>query len=283
VSQIRKKMNELFINLTYSQWFNIWGTADDWNILSEAGVNGRRIPCTRGRLLGGSSAVNGTLCIRGTRRDFDDWNIPGWSGDDMFTYMAKAETFHNKPWFKAREDVHGSTGPIHTAPHDVAPISKLVLESYQEAGLPLCDDLFSTGETAMGCGHATRTIHDGLRTSAADFVAEREKWPNLKILCNTTVDKIIFDDHDPPRAVAVEALSQDGTSFTIRARKEIIISAGTYCSPAILLRSGIGPKQELENLGIPMIKNLPGVGENLLDHPVSLIRVLLGRFRLTLG
>jgi choline dehydrogenase-like flavoprotein len=249
--------------------FNRWGTADDWNIFSEAGVDGRRIPCTRGRLLGGSSGVNGTLCIRGTRQDYDDWNIPGWSGDDMFTYMAKAETFHNKAWFKPKENVHGSKGPINIAPHDMAPISKLVLESYMEAGIPLHDDLFSTGETATGCGHAPRTVHDGLRSLSADFVAEREKLPNLKILCNTTVEKVIFDDHDPPRAVAVAALSQNETSITLRARKEIIISAGAYCSPAILLRSGIGPKQELEQLGIPVIKNLPGVGENLLDHPVS--------------
>jgi choline dehydrogenase-like flavoprotein len=253
--------------------FNRVGTADDWNILSEAGagVNGRRIPCIRGRFLGGLSGMNGTLCIRGTRRDYDDWNIPGWSGDDMYTYMAKAETFHDQEWFKAREDVHGSKGPIHIAPHNLAPISKLVLESYQEAGFPLCDDLFSTGKTATGCGHAPRTVHDGLRSSSADFVTERENWPNLKILCNTTVDKITFDDHDPPRAVAVEALSENGASITLRARKEIILSAGAYCSPAILLRSGIGPKQELEDLGIPMVKNLPGVGENLLDHPVSRI------------
>jgi choline dehydrogenase-like flavoprotein len=249
--------------------FNRFGTADDWNIFSESPVAGRLIPCTRGRFLGGSSGVNGTLSIRGTRQDYDDWNTPGWSGDDMFTYMAKAETFHNQEWFKAREDVHGTKGPIHIAPHNMAPISQIVLDSFQEAGLPLCDDLFSTGETAMGCGHALRTIHDGLRSLSADFVAERAKWPNLKIMCNTTVDKIVFDNHDPPRAVAVEALSQNDTPLTLRARKEIIISAGAYCSPAILLRSGIGPKQELEDLGIPTIKKLPGVGENLMDHPVS--------------
>jgi choline dehydrogenase-like flavoprotein len=189
------------------------------------------------------------------------------------TYLDGAATICTPIWPRLKHFItnHGSKLEKMCMVLLAQSISKLVLESYQEAGLPMCDDLFSTGEVAVGCGHAPRTVHKGLRALSADFVADREKWPNLKIVCNTTVDKIIFDDHGLPRAVAVEAVSQNGTTLTFRARKEIILSAGAYCSPAILLRSGVGPKQELEDLGIPMIKNLPGVGENLLDHPVSRI------------
>ncbi|KAF2670486.1 glucose-methanol-choline oxidoreductase-like protein [Microthyrium microscopicum] len=262
--------------------FNRIGTSDDFNIFTDAPANGRQIACPRGRFLGGSSGVNGTLCIRGTKQDFDDWNMPGWSGDDMWAYMAKAETFHGNEWFKGKEAVHGNSGPIHVAPHKLAPISELVMESYEKAGLPVCEDMFSTGEVAVGCGHALRTVHEGNRSTGADFVAERAKWPNLSILCNTTVRSVVFDEHNPPRAKAVNVLGQNEKRLTIRARKEIIISAGAYCSPAILLRSGIGPRQELKELGISIVKDLPGVGENLLDHPSTILAYQVNSPDLTL-
>lgn len=251
-------------------WAQNFGGDDDWNIWSEpgAGINGRQIQCSRGRFLGGSSNVNGTLCIRGPKQDYDDWNMEGWSGNEMYKYMAKSEDFHTKKWFQANEDAHGYGGPLHTEPHDLAPISKLVLQSYQDAGLPLHPDMFTTGETPNGCGHAMRTIYEGNRSVAADFVADRSKRPNLDIQFNATVDRIVFERtaQAEPRARSVEVLLKDGTRKSFSARKEIVVSGGAYCSPAILQRSGIGAKADLEKLGIDVVKDLPGVGENLLDH-----------------
>lgn len=90
-----------------------------------------------------NECIQGTLCIRGTRQDYDDWDLPGWSGDEVFKYMSKAETFHNKPWFKADEKAHGYDGPLHTEPHDLAPISNLLLDSFQSQGMPLVPDMVS--------------------------------------------------------------------------------------------------------------------------------------------
>ena len=216
--------------------------------------------------------MNGTLCIRGPKRDYDDWGLEGWSGEEMYKYMAKSETFHGKEWFEHStvEGMHGYEGPLHVEPHDLAPISKRVMQSYQDAGLSLYQDMFTTGETSRGCGHAPRTIYEGNRSVAADFVADRARWPNLDIQFNATVDCIGFDRTSEgggrPRARRVHVLLKDGTRKIFQASKEIIVSGGAYCSPPILQRSGIGRKADLEALGIEVVQDLPGVGENLLDH-----------------
>ena len=130
--------------------------------------------------------------------------------------------------------------------------------------------MFSTGDIAQGCGHVPRTVYQGLRTTSADFVINKNHRGNITIKTDTIVDKIIFNkEANEPRASGVVTQVSDGVSKTYYARKEIIISAGTYCSPAILLRSGIGPKAELEQHNIPSLVNLPGVGKNLIDHLVS--------------
>lgn len=130
--------------------------------------------------------------------------------------------------------------------------------------------MFSTGETSHGCGHALRTVYNGLRTTGADFVTNRYHRDNINIVVNTTVDKVTFEkDGSFIRATGVELISNDGQRRSVRARREVIISGGTYCSPAILLRSGIGPKEQLAQHGIETILDRPGVGQNLLDHLVS--------------
>jgi choline dehydrogenase-like flavoprotein len=247
-------------------WSKNFDSDTDWNLVTPEikGINNRRVKLSRGKFLGGSSGVNGTLCIRGTRQDYDDWNLPGWSGDEMFEYMSKSETFHNKPWFKADEKAHGHDGPLHIEPHDLAPISNLLLDSFQSQGMPLVPDMFSTGETAHGCGHAPRTHHKGIRTTGADFVTKGYHRKNIDIKVETNVDKINFDSD--MRAVSVDLVDKQGNKRTVSAMREIIVSGGAYCSPGILLRSGIGPKEDLEKLGIKCLINSPGVGKNLLDH-----------------
>lgn len=143
------------------------------------------------------------------------------------------------------------------------------MDSYVSQGMPLHHDMFSTGDIAQGCGHVPRTVYQGLRTTGADFVTNKNHRGNITIKTDTTVDKIIFSKQaNKTRASGVVTQTSDGSRIYY-ARKEIIISAGAYCSPAILLRSGIGPKAEVEQHNIPSLVNLPGVGKNLMDHLVS--------------
>ena len=140
----------------------------------------------------------------------------------------------------------------------------------QDKGLPLNPDLFSTGSTANGCGHATRTVSKGFRVTAADYVTKDRRRSNITILPNTVVDKVKLEERgDSLRAAAIDVVSADQSGTTFTARKEIVLSAGVYCTPAILLRSGIGAKEELEKHKITCQVDLPGVGKNLIDHLVS--------------
>lgn len=251
----------------------ILGTDADWNIQSEpcAELNNRQLHLGRGKFVSGSSGCNGTLCIRGVPQDYDDWGVEGWSGSDMFEYMTKAETFKNKDWFKASDGGHGSDGPLITAPHDSAPISKRVLESFQSKGLPLIADMFTTGEAAQGCGHAVRSIYQGVRTTSFDYVDGHEKLSNVTIVTDRYVDNVVLEGSGVELvATGVKVRDASGQIQYFKANKEVVLSSGTYGSPPVLLRTGIGPKSELEELGIATKLDLPGVGKNLMDHLVSL-------------
>lgn len=128
--------------------------------------------------------------------------------------------------------------------------------------------MFSSGETANGCGHAMRSTFKGSRTTAADYITAGQERSNVTILCNVTVDKVILErgSNSSIRATGVEYLDKDGNRYTASASREVLLAGGTYCSPSMLLRSGIGPREDLEKLGIPVFVNLPGVGKNLQDH-----------------
>lgn len=143
-----------------------------------------------------------------------------------------------------------------------------MLESYQSKGLKYTPDMFSTGETSNGCGHALRTTWKGYRTTAMGYLDVDHKRSNVTIKCHATVDKVILETGSDGtlQAKSVEWEDDNGNRSKAFARKEVILTAGTYCSPAILLRSGIGSKAELEELNIPCKVDLPGVGKNLQDH-----------------
>ncbi|KAB2579130.1 L-sorbose 1-dehydrogenase [Lasiodiplodia theobromae] len=255
-------------------WSQNFDGPTDWNIVSEPspGLNGRQIKNSRGRFLGGCSGVNGTLCIRGNKQDYDDWGLEGWSGEDMWKCMAKAETFHPKDDFEADLSVHGTDGPLHTEPHDLAPISKLLLDSFNDQGVPYTPDLFSTGASPQGCSNTVRTVHQGIRTTGADFITKGYRRENITIKTESVVDKVILEHVDGKlTATGVKIVTKGGVETTVRARKEIILSSGAYCSPAILLRSGIGPQSELSKHGIPTQVELPGVGKNLMDHAITFV------------
>ena len=176
---------------------------------------------------------------------------------------------HQKDWHKADMSVHGTSGPLHIEPHDLAPISKRVKESMMDFGLPYHPDMFSTGETPHGCGDVPRTVHQGIRSTAADFITKGEKKANITIKTEVVVDKILFSDQaSESTATGVSTISKAGKKIDYQARKEVIVTAGAYCSPAILMRSGLGPKAELQKHGIECKVDLPGVGQNLQDHCV---------------
>jgi choline dehydrogenase-like flavoprotein len=277
-------------------------TEADWNIVTEPspGANGRQVKVSRGKFLGGSSGVNGTLCIRGTKQDYDDWNIPGWSGEEVFGYMKKVSRLSDgdlawayfnigrklphQEMVQARWSLawlqwitgQRTSWPCmlkltsRSTPADKvkAPISDLVMESFQSQGLPLHPDMFSSGESPHGCGHVPRTVYKGDRTTAANYLLN--KGSNLSIKTDTIVDKVILEGHGSDiRATGVKIIEKDGTARDIKAKKEVIVSGGAYCSPAILLRSGIGEKAQVAVHGIDCKVDLPGVGKNLMDHLVG--------------
>lgn len=148
------------------------------------------------------------------------------------------------------------------------------MQSYQSLGMPYDCDMFTSGKTPHGCGHAPRTVHQGIRTTGADFITKTYRRENITIKTHTTVDKVLFetDSDGIPTATQVALVSNEtGDRYTVRARKEIILSGGSYCTPPILLRSGIGPADELSSLSIPCIVDSPGVGKNLMDHLIVFI------------
>lgn len=191
---------------------------------------------------------------------------------DVYTLLIllQAESFRSKPWFKATKDAHGYEGELGIEPHDLAPISNLILESMQSKGLALDDDMFTHGENPHGCGHAPRTVTDGLRTTSADFITKKNIRGNITVLTSAHVDKVVIENDGSGllRATGVNAVLEDGTVFNATASKEVIISGGAYCSPNILNRSGIGAKADLEKHNITTLIDLPGVGKNLMDHLV---------------
>ncbi|KAI9726285.1 MAG: hypothetical protein M1828_001558 [Chrysothrix sp. TS-e1954] len=258
-------------------WSQNFDGETDWNIetVPTPGLGDRTVKTSRGRFLGGSSGCNGTLCIRGTKQDYNDWDMPGWSGDEVFRLMAKAETFHEKDWFAHDKEVHGYDGPLHVEPHDLAPISNMIMKSYEDCGMVYECDMFSTGCKSHACGHAPRTVHKGTRTTGADFLMAKGQRPsNVTIKCLTTVDNVVFSNNEgeeEPQAIGVNVLTKSGAKSIAYARREIIISGGAYCSPPVLLRSGIGPKEDLNRVGIPMKVDAPGVGRNLMDHLICFI------------
>ena len=184
---------------------------------------------------------------------------------------SQAEKFRNKSWFEANEEIHGQSGPLLTAPHDPAPISSLVLKSFQSKGLPYIPDMFTSGESPHGCGHAVRTIYQGVRTTAADYITTEKTRGDLDIMTNVYVDKVTLEDtSDGIRAVGIDLQDSIGEMQSVKARRQVILTAGVYGSPTILLRSGIGERHEVESYGIKSRVNLPGVGKNLMDHLVSM-------------
>jgi len=224
--------------------------------IGEPSTGNRRMVWPRGRVLGGSSSINGLLYVRGQAEDFDEWEAlgaPGWSFREVLPYFRRSESnvLGDGPF-------HGADGPLGVveAPHD--PLSDLFVQSAVKAGVPHNRDF--NGATQEGAGYYQVTVKNGWRAStAASFLKPLKNRPNLAVRTGRAVKRILFSGK---RAVGVEL--SDGSK--IACEKEVILSAGAIGSPHLLLLSGVGPAAQLSAKGIDVVSPLEGVGRNMQDH-----------------
>jgi choline dehydrogenase len=235
----------------------------DWNYLDAQTRGG--VP--RGRILGGSSATNASFAFRGQPEDYDGWaarGAPSWSWDECLPYFRKLETdreFGSLPY-------HGNSGPIHVEREPLNEFQQHVRAACLELGHADIDDLNRPG--AVGVGPLPRNVKDGQRQSTLlTYIAAARLRPNLTIQADTLVDSLVIRDG---RAVGVHLAGGD-----VIEGGRVVLAAGAYNSPQILHRTGVGPRDVLRRIGVDTVLDLPGVGENLLDHVSTLIVLDVGR------
>ena len=241
----------------------LFRTQIDWALWSEpqAHVNNRKMFLPRGKTLGGSSSTNAMAYVRGNRADYDHWaelGNEGWGYESILPYFLKSE--HSE---HVKSTYHGQGGPLHVSLSDrfQTPFSEAFLQACAANGIPNTNDY--NGETQNGSARFQFTIKNGQRQSTATaFLKPVLSRPNLTVLTHAQVQQILLENNQAT-GVQVKVKQQ---AQTIKARKEVIVSAGAFHSPQLLLLSGIGNKAELEQHGIECKHELPGVGKNLQDH-----------------
>jgi len=226
----------------------------------EPHLGGRRMQTPRGKVIGGSSSINGMVYVRGNPMDFERWReegAAGWGYADVLPYFRRAETRE-----EGGDGYRGDEGKLHTKYGPLGnPLHAAFLKAAEQAGYPLTDDI--NGGQQEGFGRMDMTVHKGRRWSAANaYLKPAMARPNLKVVTHALASHVLFEGR---RAVGV-AYAQGGTEHRATARREVILSGGPINSPQLLKLSGIGPAEELRALGIPVVHDLPGVGENLQDH-----------------
>ncbi len=226
----------------------------------DSGLNGRSIAWPRGKLLGGSSSINGLIYIRGQKEDFDEWTSfgnRGWSFDEMLPYFIKCEDQE-----RGADTHHGIGGMLKVSDMRTRrDVCDAFIDGAVEIGIPRNDDF--NGAEQEGAGYYQLTARNGLRCStAAGYLRKARPRPNLHVATNALARRISFADGS---ANAV-SLSHDGKVHTVAAKREIVISAGAINSPQLLMLSGIGDSSMLQAYQIPTVKHMPGVGRNLHDH-----------------
>ena len=253
----------IFIHMPSAFAYPLAGTKNNWAYETEPepGMDGRRMSCPRGRVLGGSSSINGMVYIRGHAMDYDHWaaakGLERWSYAHCLPYFRKAETRRQGP-----DDYHGGSGPLHVTTGAMKnPLYRAFIEAGVEAGYARTEDL--NGYRQEGLGPMDGTIYRGRRWSAAmAYLRPARARPNLEVRSGSLVLRVLFEG---TRAIGVE-FAQNRSVVRARARREVIVAGGAINSPQILMLSGIGPADALRGLGIAPIADVPGVGENLQDH-----------------
>ncbi|XP_011262046.1 glucose dehydrogenase [FAD, quinone] [Camponotus floridanus] len=252
-----------------SFFFNFIGSDIDWQYSTESedaaclNKESRKCYWPRGKVLGGTSVMNGMTYMRGSRKDYDDWarlgNV-GWSYRDVLPFFIRSED--NQQVNSMDYGFHGVGGPLTVMQFPYhPPLSFALLEAGKELGYDTVD---LNGRTHTGFAIAQTTSRNGSRLSTSRaFLRPARNRPNLHIMLNSTVTRILFDENN--RAVGVEFV-HDGKVQRVSVAKEVVVSGGAVNSPQILLNSGIGPREELKAVGVPVIRDLPGVGKNLHNH-----------------
>jgi choline dehydrogenase len=226
----------------------------------EKELNNRTMYQPRGKVLGGTSSINGMIYMRGNASDYDRWRQmgnEGWSYDDVLPYFRKAEDNE-----RGANEFHGSGGPLRVSnqPYEWE-IARALLAACKQAGIPENPDF--NGATQEGCGYYQTTTNNKRRWStAAAYLKPARNRPNLVIKTGAHATRVLIENG---RAVGVEFQTPRGRE-TARAGREVIVSGGAYGSPQLLLLSGIGPAEHLQDMGVPVIKDMPGVGSELQDH-----------------
>ncbi|XP_033207059.1 glucose dehydrogenase [FAD, quinone]-like [Belonocnema kinseyi] len=228
------------------------------------GMNDQRCSWPRGKVMGGSSVLNYMIATRGDPRDYDTWaklGNEGWSYNELLHYFKKLERL-NIPAYKNDTVFHNTKGPLSIEyPPYHTPLAEGFLEAGLELGYPLVD---YNGREHVGFSYIQATLKNGERASTnRAYLHIAKERSNLFLTRNSIAEKIIIDPRTN-KAVGVQ-FNKENVSIKVRARKEVILCAGAIGSPQLLMLSGIGPKDHLEDVGIPLIKNAP-VGENLMDH-----------------
>jgi choline dehydrogenase len=241
-----------------------------WKYRSEPdpGTNGRAIVYTRGRVVGGSSSINGLVYIRGQPEDYDHWaqlGNRGWSWDDCLPVFRAAEH-----WEGRENDVRGKSGPLHTAAMQRSPLCAAVVESGKQLGLTYEEDVNGIKHASVDTiGWCQQTRHGRRRASAAQtYLAQAIARPNLQLVTDAMVHRVLFEGN---RAVGVEFARTGkrgggGALQRVSATREVIMSAGAVGSPHILQLSGVGDPDHLGQIGVPVVHALKGVGANMQDH-----------------
>jgi len=236
----------------------------DWNYATEPEphLNGRQLYWPRGKVLGGSSAINAMIYIRGNRLDYEYWKSlgnDGWGYDDVLPYFLKSEKQE-----RGASQYHGGDGPQCIGDlRYVNPLTRAFLSGAEELGIPRNEDF--NAETQEGAGLYQVTQRSGRRWSAADgYLKPARKRANLTVATQAHATRVLLDG---TRATGVEYIS-NGQTVQERAEREVILAGGAINSPQLLLLSGIGPAEELKLAGVQVVADVPGVGKNLQDHPM---------------
>ncbi len=253
----------IFIHMPSAFAYPLADDTYNWAYLTEPEphMDGRCISCPRGRVLGGSSSINGMVYVRGHAKDYDGWatakGLDAWSYRHCLPYFKRAETR-----LKGADDYRGGSGPLYVTTGEMRnPLYRAFVEAGLQAGYAMTDDM--NGYRQEGLGPMDRTTYRGRRWSAAmAYLRPARARPNLHVESRRLVTRVLFEGR---RAVGIEYL-HDRQVVAVRARREVIIAGGAINSPQVLMLSGIGDGGKLKQLGIASVAHVPGVGLNLQDH-----------------